>query len=33
MPGVALRLESYVAVAGQMHGTSVPTFLGGELWF
>lgn len=33
MPGVALRLESYAAFATKMHGTSIPTFLGGELWF
>jgi hypothetical protein len=32
-PGVALRLESYAAFANKMHGTSIPTFLGGELWF
>ncbi|HEX7841990.1 MAG TPA: hypothetical protein VF469_31180, partial [Kofleriaceae bacterium] len=33
MPGVAVRLESYAAFANKMHGTSIPTFLGGELWF
>ena len=33
MPGLALRLETYAAFADKMHGTSVPTFLGGELWF
>ena len=33
MPGLAFRLETYAAFADKMHGTSVPTFLGGELWF
>jgi hypothetical protein len=33
MPSVALRLESYAAFANKMHGMSIPTFLGGELWF
>lgn len=33
MPALALRLESYAAFAGDTHGTSVPTYLGGELWF
>lgn len=33
MPGLAVRLESYAAFADRMHGTSIPTFLGGELWF
>ncbi|HEY0476560.1 MAG TPA: tetratricopeptide repeat protein [Kofleriaceae bacterium] len=33
MPGLALRLEAYAAFADRMHGTSIPTFLGGELWF
>jgi hypothetical protein len=33
MPGVAVRLESYAAFANKTHGTSIPTFLGGELWF
>ena len=32
-PAIALRLESYAAIADRMHGTSVPAFLGGELWF
>jgi hypothetical protein len=32
-PRVALRLESYLAFAGAAHGTTVPTFLRGELWF
>ncbi len=30
---LAFRLESYVAFAGEAHGTTVPTFLRGELWF
>jgi hypothetical protein len=29
----AMRLESYAAYAGKAHGWSIPTFLGGELWF
>jgi hypothetical protein len=33
IPGFALRLESFVSFAGEEHGTTVPTFLGGELWF
>lgn len=33
MPALALRLESYAAFADRMHGTSIPAFLGGELWF
>lgn len=33
MPRLAFRLESYVAFAGQAHGTTIPTFLRGELWF
>ncbi|HET9627146.1 MAG TPA: tetratricopeptide repeat protein [Kofleriaceae bacterium] len=32
-PSLAFRLESMVSYAGKAHGTSVPTFLGGELWF
>lgn len=32
-PRVAFRLESYLAFAGSAHGTTVPTFLRGELWF
>ncbi|MEO7729880.1 MAG: hypothetical protein ABIY55_02825 [Kofleriaceae bacterium] len=32
-PRLAFRLESYVAFAGQPHGTTIPTFLRGELWF
>lgn len=33
MPGLAFRLESYASFAGKTHGTTIPTFLGGELWF
>ena len=33
LPSLALRLESYASFAGKAHGTTVPTFLGGELWF
>ncbi|HEX3760716.1 MAG TPA: tetratricopeptide repeat protein [Kofleriaceae bacterium] len=33
LPSFAIRLESYAAFAGKMHGTSIPAFLGGELWF
>lgn len=33
VPGFALRLESFASFAGARHGTTVPTFLGGELWF
>jgi hypothetical protein len=33
VPGFALRLESFASFAGKEHGTTVPTFLGGELWF
>ncbi len=33
MPSLALRLESYAAFASGGHGTTIPTFLGGELWF
>jgi hypothetical protein len=32
-PSLAFRLETMVSYAGKAHGTSVPTFLGGELWF
>jgi len=31
--GLALRLESYASFAGKAHGTTIPTFLRGELWF
>jgi hypothetical protein len=30
---LGLRLESYASFAGSGHGTTVPTFVGGELWF
>ena len=30
---LAVRLESYASFAGKEHGTTIPTFLGGELWF
>jgi hypothetical protein len=33
VPGLALRLESWAAFAAAPHGTTIPTFLGGELWF
>lgn len=33
MSRLAVRLESYVSFAGKAHGTAIPTFLGGELWF
>ncbi len=33
MPGFAMRLESYAAYAGKTRGTTLPVFLGGELWF
>jgi hypothetical protein len=32
-PGLSLRLEGLVAWAGADHGTTVPVFAGGELWF
>jgi hypothetical protein len=32
-PSLAVRLESYASFAAQPHGTTIPTFLGGELWF
>ena len=32
-PRLAFRLESYVSLASKDQGMSVPTFLGGELWF
>jgi hypothetical protein len=32
-PGLAFRLESFWSYAGKVHGTTFPTFLGGELWF
>lgn len=33
MPPVAFCLESYVSIAGKDQGTTLPTFLRGELWF
>jgi hypothetical protein len=30
---LAIRLESLAAYAGKAHGTTFPTFIGGELWF
>lgn len=32
-PALALRLESFASYAGGQHGTTLPTFVGGELWF
>lgn len=32
-PLLAFRLETMASFAGGEHGTTVPTFLGGELWF
>lgn len=32
-PALALRLESFASFAGGQHGITIPTFLGGELWF
>ncbi len=32
-PALAFRLESLASYAGKAHGATVPTFLGGELWF
>jgi hypothetical protein len=32
-PMLGFRLESLASFAGKSHGTTVPTFLGGELWF
>ena len=32
-PSFALRLEALASFAGEPHGTTFPTFLGGELWF
>jgi hypothetical protein len=33
MPSLALRLESWASFAAAPYGTTIPTFLGGELWF
>lgn len=32
-PMLSFQLESMVSYAGKTHGTTVPTFLGGQLWF
>ncbi|HET7505077.1 MAG TPA: hypothetical protein VFK02_28860 [Kofleriaceae bacterium] len=32
-PALAFRLESFASYGGGSHGTTLPTFLGGELWF
>lgn len=32
-PMLSFQLESMVSYAGKTHGTTVPTFLGGSLWF
>lgn len=32
-PSLAFCLESYASFAGEPHGTALPTFLRGELWF
>lgn len=32
-PMLTLRLESFASFAGKEHGTTIPTFVGGELWF
>jgi hypothetical protein len=32
-PAFAVRLESFASFATKDHGTTVPTFVGGELWF
>lgn len=32
-PALSFRLESLASYAGKTHGTTVPTFVGGELWF
>ncbi len=33
LPAVTLRLEAVASFAGKAHGTTLPTILGGELWF
>jgi hypothetical protein len=33
MPSFSLRLESFASFAGKDHGTTLPAFVGGELWF
>jgi hypothetical protein len=32
-PTLSFQLESMVSYAGKTHGTTVPTFVGGQLWF
>ena len=32
-PALSFRVESFASYAGSTHGTTIPTFLGGELWF
>jgi hypothetical protein len=32
-PMLSFQLETLVSYAGKTHGTTVPTFLGGQLWF
>lgn len=32
-PTLSFQLESFVSFAGKAHGTTVPTFVGGQLWF
>jgi hypothetical protein len=32
-PSLAFRLESLASFASKNHGTTLPTFIGGELWF
>ena len=32
-PMLSFRLEALASFAGKDHGTTVPAFLGGELWF
>jgi hypothetical protein len=32
-PSLAFRVESFASYAGKTHGTTVPAFVGGELWF
>ncbi|HUS32702.1 MAG TPA: PEGA domain-containing protein [Kofleriaceae bacterium] len=33
MPSFSIRLESFASFAGKTHGTTLPAFVGGELWF
>jgi hypothetical protein len=32
-PALSFQLESLVSYAGKTHGTTIPTFVGGQLWF